>query len=155
MAHDQQRSEEDASLTILAGQEKQFNALYRAMTDSMGLPDCAMWVLYFLVAETRELSQHDLVQLMMFPKQTIHSAVAVLRKQGLIELEASSGTRGRKRIHLTEAGKELTRRTVCRIREAELQTIRDFGLEKMKVLLSLQREFIAQLQHNTQPLIES
>jgi len=61
-------------LMNIAKQEKQFDALYRNAGTLFGLPDCAMWILYFLSTSEDELSQQDLIEKMMFPKQTINSA---------------------------------------------------------------------------------
>ena len=67
-------------LMNIAGQEKQFDALYRTAGAVFALPDCAMWVLYFLFLSPDALSQQDLIEKMMFPKQTVNSAVAGLVK---------------------------------------------------------------------------
>ena len=46
-------------LTKISKQEKQFDALYRNAGAMFALPDCAMWVLYFLSSTEDELSQQD------------------------------------------------------------------------------------------------
>lgn len=61
-------------LTEIGTQEKQFDALYRGAASLFGLPDCSMWVLYYLVSAEGDISQQDLIEKMMFPKQTINSA---------------------------------------------------------------------------------
>lgn len=135
-----------SSLARMARQEKALDALYRQATASFGLADCTMWVLYYLVARDEPLTQQDLVELMMFPKQTINSAVAGLVERACVELEAIPGTRNRKRILLTPAGEELARDTVGRIRHAEERAVGSLPAEAMERYLTLSEAVYAALQ---------
>lgn len=134
------------ALRRVAAQEKQFDALYRSVGAQLRLPDCAMWVLYFIVTADQPLSQQELIEKMMFPKQTINSAVMGLVRKGLVELKAVPGTRNRKTILLTEAGKALAEETVMRMYQAELQAVEAMGEEKMERFGKLYLEFFSALQ---------
>lgn len=151
----EQESREKECLGILARQEKQFNGLYRAITDSFALPDCAMWVLYFLVAEGKPLSQQELAELMMFPKQTINSAVKSLQKKGMVELSAIPGSRNRKQVMLTPEGEHLAQQTVARLRAAELLAVSRFGVERMLQYLKMQQEFTTLVETAAQTILEN
>ena len=133
-------------LMNIAKQEKQFDALYRNAGALFGLPDCAMWILYFLSTSEDELSQQDLIEKMMFPKQTINSAVAGLAKKGLIELSMIQGTRNRKRISLTDDGKELADATVVKMWKAECRAVESLGKDKMAQYIELYHDFFYRLQ---------
>ena len=122
-------------------QEKQFDALYRSAGARLGLPDCAMWVLYFLISADEELTQQELIGKMMFPKQTINSAVANLVKKKLVKLEMIPGTKNRKKVLLTTAGTELAVNSVGRMRNAELHAVRSMGEKRMKQFANLYSEF--------------
>ena len=135
----------DDYLAMIARQEKQFDALYRNAGALFNIPDCAMWVLYFVASSQEVLSQQDLINQMMFPKQTINSAVAGLQKKGLLELVAIPGTRNRKKIILTEVGHELVSHTVARMRQAECQAVEQMGFEKMEQYIALYQEFYSHL----------
>ena len=137
-------------LMNIARQEKQFDALYRNAGSLFGLPDCAMWILYFLSTSEDELSQQDLIEKMMFPKQTINSAVAGLAKRGLIELAMIPGTRNRKKITLTEAGNEMANNTVSRMYQAECRAVEQMGVERMTQDIELYRDFFSCLQKKFQ-----
>ena len=128
-------------LTEIGKQEKQFDALYRNAGALFGLPDCAMWVLYFLSSTEDELSQQDLIEKMMFPKQTVNSAVVTLAKKGLLELSSIPGTRNKKKLALTEAGKNLADNTVVRMRKAECSAVEEMGKDRMGLFAELYREF--------------
>ena len=124
-------------LTEIAGQEKKFDALYREAAVNFGLPDCSMWVLYFVISSEAPVTQQDLIEKMMFPKQTINSAVMKLAKEGLLELRIIPGTRNRKTILLTERGKDLAQKTVARMLNAELRAVEAMGTERMEQFVSL------------------
>ena len=133
-------------LANISAQEKRYDALYRGVASRFGMPDCAMWVLYFLIASDETLTQQDLIERMMFPKQTINSAVMGLAKKGLLELRMIPGTRNRKRILLTESGVALAHDTVERMRQAEEQAAAGMGAKKTGQFAELYREFFSALQ---------
>ena len=137
------RTEE--SLSNIAAQEKQYDALYRNVGAIFGFSDCAMWVLYYLTITEEEISQQDLIGKMMFPKQTINSAVSALAGKGLVELSMIPGTRNKKKVTLTAAGTEIAKNTVERMYQAECRAVRQMGSERMKQFMELYRDFYEHL----------
>ena len=74
----------------------------------------------YLVSETDEvLTQQDLCRQNFSAKQTIHTAINGLVKNGFVELIPIPGTRNHKKILLTASGQALADRTVNRLKEAE------------------------------------
>ena len=130
-------------LTEISRQEKQFDALYRHAGALFGLGDCAMWVMYFLASTDEVLSQQDLIGKMMFPKQTINSAVTALSDKGFIELNMIPGTRNRKSVSLTKTGRKMADRTVGRIFKAECRAVDAMGGKRMLQYIKLYREFFS------------
>lgn len=128
-------------LATIAGQEKQYDALYRNAGAVFGFSDCAMWVLYYLKITEEEISQQDLIEKMMFPKQTINSAVSVLAGKDLVELSMIPGTRNKKKITLTTEGAEIARNTVGKMYQAECRAVEQMGAERMKQFMELYRDF--------------
>ena len=128
-------------LLQIAAQEKQYAGLYRTIGSKLDLPDCTMWALYYLVSSDEPLTQQDLIEKMMFPKQTINSAIMNLVKNGYVELQVVPGTRNRKTILMTEAGRKLAEDTVKRMYEAELRAVGNMGEEKMERFSKLYSEF--------------
>ena len=82
-----------------------------------------MWVLYFLVCADKPLTQQELTEQMMFPKQTINSAVANLAQKGYLELRTIPEMRSSKHLVLSPEGEVLARATVKKMRTAELERI--------------------------------
>ena len=132
-------------LSALGRTEKQFDSLYREAAAEFGLSHCAMWVLYNIANSAEPLSQQDLVDIMMFPKQTINSAVMGLSESGLVTLEPIPNTKNRKRILLTDKGQELAKETVVKLTNAELRAVAAMGEEKMKQFVTLYCEFFDDL----------
>ena len=132
-------------LLEINAQEKRFGALYRQAAVTFGLPECAMWVLYFLISADEPLTQQELTERMMFPKQTINSAVSSLSQKGYLELRTIPEMRLRKQIVLTNDGKELARSTVRKMRMAEEQAVKTMGQEKMEQYIALHDEFLEQI----------
>ena len=127
-------------LTEISLQEKQFDALYRSAATVFNMSDCSMWVLYYLSSSSEPLTQQDLIEKMMFSKQTINSAVISLSKKGLVELTMIPGTRNKKNILLTKAGEDLTNATVGKMRSAEERAVISLGNKKIEQYISLHRE---------------
>ena len=138
--------EKKEHLSQIAAQEKKYAALYRAVGGKFGLSDCTMWALYYLVSSKEPFTQQDLIEKMMFPKQTINSAIMNLVKRGNVELQIVPGTRNRKTILLTDTGRQLAEDTVKRMYEAELRAVAKMGEQKMERFSELYSEFFASLQ---------
>ncbi|SEH71534.1 DNA-binding transcriptional regulator, MarR family [Ruminococcus flavefaciens] len=132
-------------LAALAGCEKKYDSLYRGAAAAFGLSDCSMWVLYYLQSAEEPLSQQDLIELMLFPKQTINSAVAGLAKNGYVTLEMIPNTKNRKRILLTDEGRAFAERTVLRMIHAEERAVSE--MSDIKRFVTLYEEFFKHL-HN-------
>ena len=126
-------------------QEKRFGALYRQAALQFGLSECAMWVLYFLISSDEPLTQQELTERMMFPKQTINSAVMSLAQKMYLELQTIQGMRSYKQIVLTPEGEELARNTVRKMRTAEERAVKALGQEKIEQFIVLHDEFMEQI----------
>ena len=144
------KNKEKAFLMNISTQEKQFDALYRGVASRFMMSDCAMWVLYFLISSDDLLTQQDLIEKMMFPKQTINSAVMNLVKKGLVELQMIPGTRNRKNIILTATGNQIAHNTVEKMRKAEERAAASLGEDKMERYAELYQEFFTALQREFQ-----
>lgn len=133
-------SETKEILRSMGRQEKQFEGLYRSLASVFQFPDCSMWIMYYLAMEKTPLTQHELIDRMMYSKQTIHSAVSWLVKKGWVRLETNPSSRSSKFVILTDEGKQVAEETVCRILSAEAKAVDTVGKEKMEQFIDLQEE---------------
>lgn len=133
-------SETKEILRSMGRQEKQFEGLYRSLASVFQFPDCSMWIMYYLAMENAPLTQHELIDRMMYSKQTIHSAAFWLVKKGWVRLETNPASRSSKFVILTDEGKQAAEGTVCRILSAEAKAVENVGKKKMQQFIDLQEE---------------
>lgn len=136
----------ESCLEQLAIQEKKFTSLYKEAAALFNIPDCSMWILYYLIISDEDITQQDLIKKMLFPKQTINSAVNSLEKKELLKLEVIPNTKNKKKLLLTNKGLKLAKNTVLNMRNAECRTVENMGKEKMLKFMELYGEFYSELQ---------
>ena len=135
-------------------QMKAQDSFYHNVAVSFGLSDSAMWVLYH-VSETDEvLTQQDLCRQNFSAKQTIHTAINGLVKNGFVELIPIPGTRNHKKILLTASGQALADRTVNRLKEAEQRAYAKLSDEELQTYLDLTSRLTGHLREETDRLIQ-
>lgn len=126
----------------LSVQEKEFSSLYRVMAKNFGLSESSVWVCYFLLVNSGDITQQDLVEQMMFPKQTIHSSVKKLSADQYVRVTPLPSSRKSKKLSLTEKGKTYIEMTVAKMVEAEKEAIRAMGQEDMQKYVELQGKYL-------------
>ncbi len=97
---------------------KRYDELYRKAARNFDMPELALWIVY-AVRENPVCTQKDIVDLLLQPKQSIHSALKTLEKEGYVALEFAQNNRRNKYIHLTEKGIALAENTADKIVCAE------------------------------------
>jgi len=132
-------------LSEMNAQEKRFGALYRQAALHFGLSECAMWVLYFLISSDEPLTQHQLTEKIMFPKQTINSAVMSLAQKGYVVLCTVPEKRSAKQVVLSPEGEQLAQNTVKKMLTAEERAVKTLGQEKIEQFIALHDEFMEQI----------
>ncbi len=116
---------------------KEYDSIYHNAAVKYGLSDSAMWILFVVSDAGKAYTQQDLCRECWFPKQTINTALNNLIKDGCAELEAIPGTRNRKRIILTDKGRELAENTVERLKKAEQVAFGRFTDEELNGYLDM------------------
>lgn len=96
---------------------KEYNNLYRDAAARLGLSNSEFDILYAICELGDGCRQKDICQTTCIPKQTIHSAIRGLEKNGY--LRVSSGKGRTMLIYLTETGEKLIRRTMFPMVEIE------------------------------------
>ena len=129
------------SLLRMGEATKIWAATYRRAAASFGLSECGMWILYYLLAVESDLTQRNLTDILWFSKQTVHSAVSALEKQGLVKLELMEGSKKNKKICLTEEGTLLSENTVKKLYEAEMKVTGEMTADRVDQLNALVVEF--------------
>lgn len=125
----------------------QMNGIYHEYVKQYNLTECQFWILYALNAEDRPLTQSELQNYIITPKQTIHSAILKMIENKLITLKEKTGNR--KFFILTEKGKLLSQRTVKKVIQKEISVFDAFTTEERKMLIHLFSKYIQLLEGET------
>ena len=129
-------------LEVVAQQLKELVATYRDAVGHIGISENEYWIWYTLVLSDGEYSQRDLCDTWSFAKQTVNTIVSHMVQKGYAVLEVVPGTRNRKIIRLTEAGKEYGKRFVIPVHNASQRAIERLDPEEFIAGSVALRKFI-------------
>lgn len=132
-------------LEILNQQIKELTAVYHQAAAGFGISDGEFWVWYALLVLDGEYSQQDICEMWSLPKQTVNSVVANMNKKGFVFLQAIPGTRNRKLIRLSDAGRDYGKRIVAHIYEAEQRTVSQLSEQERQSCIALLGKYITLL----------
>ena len=119
--------------------------LYHGLFSGSAVSDNEFWVWYTLVTIDGEHSQQDICALWSLPKQTVNTIIRRMVRRGLAVLEVVPGTRNRKIIRLTEAGREYGETVVTPVSEAEQRAFRRMPEEDQVRFLDVMSKYIDML----------
>ena len=109
---------------------KETDELYRSAVKTMGLPDCAFWILYTLRESSETLTQSDVC----------YTLLKKLADGGYIVLSEQKDRRS-KPLSLTEKGQRLAEKTVDRVIAAEHRALAGLSEEKQDIFIRLFRQY--------------
>lgn len=122
---------------------KEMDDLYHENAISMGLSDSAQIVLYTLCELGDGCLQRDLCERCFLSKQTIHSSVRKLEREGLLTLTPGKGRD--MHLALTPAGRALAEKTVYPLAEAESRAMDTLAPSEQAELLRLTQAYVSAL----------
>lgn len=131
---------ERENLAEYNGMIKENDELYRNAAKTMGLSDCAFWILYFLRECGRDLTQSDICSAIYVPKQTVNSSLKKLEESGYLKLHEGNDKRS-KLVSLTQKGMLLAAETIDRVLAAELRAMGGMTEEEQSIFLGLFRRY--------------
>ena len=124
-------------IKLIEKQRKEEDSVYHSAAVKFGLSDTAMWILYVLSEPDSCVTQQDLCRQGSFPTQTVNTAISNMVKNGYVTLEPIPGSRNQKRIVLTDAGRELTEGTMCKLRMAEERAYGALTVDELETYLAM------------------
>ena len=123
--------------------QSEMNAAYHEAAVKLGMSDSTVQILYAVCNSGDSCLLSDICKMMGTSKQTINSALRKLEGEGLVYLEFSGGRK--KRVRLTDRGRELAEGTVVRLIEAENSILEDWSREEVEQYLRLSRKYLESL----------
>lgn len=122
---------------------KETNDLYHESAVAMSLSDSAHMILYALCELGDGCLQRDLCERCFLSKQTIHSSVRKLEREGLLTLTPGKGRD--MHLALTPAGRALAENTVYPLAEAEYRAMEALSPSEQAELLRLTQSYVSAL----------
>lgn len=113
--------------------------IYHQAALKLGLSDSTMFVLYLLYEKGGSCMLYDIRKETNISKQTIHSAVRKLEKEGILYLQQQDGRA--KMVHLTEKGKGYAKQTVGRLFQAECGTFEGWTEMEISLYMNLSEKY--------------
>lgn len=129
---------------------KESNELYHSLAKRLGLSDSAFDILYALYVLGDGCQQKDICGYSGTSKQTIHSSVRNLEREGILRVEPGPG-RG-VRVYPTEAGRALMEKTVTPVVEAENRAFLSLLPEERRMFLRFSKTYLDALQKECRDL---
>lgn len=128
----------------------EIEAVYHDISFRMGISDSVSKILYTIC----NMGEHCPLSLICrqtgMSKQTVNSAIRRLEEQGIVRLTAVDGKS--KDVCLTDAGKDLARRTAQRIIEMENDILSSWPQEDVQRYLALTERFLQDLEYRAKDL---
>lgn len=138
---------------------REYNRLFTAgsrifhdFAQSAHLSDAEYNLLYTLADLGEGCCQQDICLVTLLPKQTVHSAVSRLQKDGCVTLAQGQGRQ--QRICLTEKGNALINNKITPIMEAESAALSAMTEAEQRQLIRLTETFITNLAREKEKLHE-
>lgn len=126
----------------------EIEAAYHDAALRLGMSDSVMLVLYTLCSGGGECMLGDLTS--GASKQTINSALRKLEAEGIVYLEIFEGRK--KKVYLTETGRQLAQDTVLRVIEAENEIFASWTDEEKRVYIDLTQRYLADFKEKIKEL---
>lgn len=140
---------------FINAQMKRFNLLMSEMDTAyhdaalkLGMSDSVMLILYTLCSCGGECMLGDITS--GASKQTINSALRKLEAEGIVYLEAFEGRK--KKVYLTEKGKQIVKKTVFRVIEAENEIFASWSDEERSIYIDLTQRYLADFKEKVKKL---
>lgn len=109
------------------------DVVYHEVALRLGITDSSMLILYALCSNNGECMLGDIIS--GASKQTINSALRKLEADKIIYLETFNGRK--KKVYLTEKGKEFVKDTVLRVIKVENDIFSSWSDEERKIYIGL------------------
>lgn len=108
---------------IIIQQVKELVGIYRGVISHFGISENEFWIWYTLIIMKGEYSQQDICSMWSLSKQTVNTIIIHMVQKNFAYLEMVPGTRNRKNIRLTKAGREYGEIIVRPVSDAEQRTL--------------------------------
>ncbi len=129
----------DEQIELINQQAKELAGLYKNICSELNISENEFWVWYALMTIKGDCSQQEICSSWSLSKQTVNTVITNLMKKGYLYLEVIPGTRNRKRILLTEEGRQYGSSIITPVVNAERRVLEQVSYEEREAAI---RSFI-------------
>lgn len=137
-----ERSYLSEALSEINRMYKEMDAIYHGFALKFGFSDSMFWILYILSESEGGITQYELCSEWGYSKQTIHSAISALERNGYVCRRETLDARNRKLLTLTVKGRELTDRTIHFVKAAEIDALGGLSEKECSEFLRLNDRYL-------------
>ena len=123
-------------------QIKELFGVYRDAAKDLDVSETEFWIWYTLLNVDGEHTQQDICIKWSLPKQTVNTIMTRLRLMKYVYLEVIPGTRNRKVIRLTEAGRAYGEKMIYPITQAEEKALAKISPEELEFVNQIIGKYI-------------
>ena len=131
----------------LAQKQNEFNRLNKAISElyhdislQIGISDSVFDIFYAIIALGNGCCQKDICNYAFTSKQTIHSAIHKLEKEGFLSLKSGKGRE--MHIFLTPKGEQFMEENIAPVIVMENQTCAQMDAKELDTLLLLTKKYL-------------
>lgn len=128
----------------------EIDVAYHEAARKLHLSDSALLVLYTICNHGDGCLLQDICRLSGTSKQTINSALRKLEAEGIVYLETFDGRK--KKVYLTEKGRQTTENTVLRLITIENEIIHSWSEDEQQIYLELTQRYLASFREKIREL---
>lgn len=119
---------------------KEMNEFYHELARTLHVSDSVFDIFYSLSEMGDGCLQKDICQASCLPKQTVHSSIRKLEKEGYLTLKSGKGRN--MHIYLTDAGKQLIEQKLYPVHHLESDAFSVMTEEECQKMLELYSKYI-------------
>lgn len=128
----------------------ELEATYHKLTQKMGMSDSAQIILYIICMLGGECLLSDVVHKSSMSKQTVHSSLHKLEREGMLTLRAWDDKK--KVVALTPEGKKLAEKTAMRLMRMEQEILDAWPEEDYSTYVRLTERFVEGLKQKMEEI---
>ena len=121
--------------------DHEIDEFYHELALGQGLSDSAFAVLWSILELGEGCTQRDICRQFFLSKQTVHSSVRKLEREGILSLLPGEGREVR--VCLTDRGRDLAREKVLPVMEAERDASASISPEEWRTMMRLGKRWLA------------
>lgn len=123
-------------------QIKELFGVYRDAVKDLDVSETEFWIWYTLLGVDGEHTQQDICIKWSLPKQTVNTIMTRMRLKKYVYLEVIPGTRNRKVIRLTEAGRAYGEKMIHPITQAQEKAFAKISPEELEFVNQIIGKYI-------------